>query len=43
MPWRLYFLLAALMIVGTIVHMLALQELNAMQGERSVTIDRLTD
>ena len=43
MPWRLCFLLAALMIVFAIAHMLALQKLNAMQGERPAAIDGLTD
>lgn len=38
-PWRLCFLLAALMIVFAIAHMLALQTLNAVQGERPVAID----
>jgi hypothetical protein len=34
MPWRLCFLLAALMIVFAIAHMLALQTQHAVQGER---------
>ena len=43
MPWRLCFLLAALMIVFAIAHILALQRLNALQGDRPITIDRLAD
>jgi hypothetical protein len=34
MAWRAYFLLAILMIVFAFAHVIALQKLNAMQGER---------
>ena len=43
MSWRLCFLLAGLMILFAITHILALQKLNAMQGEKPATIDILTD
>lgn len=43
MTWRLYFMLAVVMIVFASAHMLALQKLNAMQSERPPTIDRLAD
>lgn len=43
MSWRLYFLLAALMIVFAFAHILALQKLNAMQSDRPAAIDRLAD
>ena len=43
MPWRLCFLLAALMIVFAIAHIFALQKLNAGQGDRPAAIDRLAD
>ena len=43
MPWRLYFLLAALMIVFAFAHLLALQKLNAMQSETPAAVDVLTD
>lgn len=43
MSWRLYFVLAALMVVFAIAHILALQKLNAMQGEGPAAIDRLVD
>jgi hypothetical protein len=44
MSWRLYFLLAALMIVFAFSHVLALQKIEAMQSKRPVTaIDPLAD
>jgi hypothetical protein len=43
MPWRLGFLLAALMIVFAITHIVALQELNVVQGDRPAAIDKLAD
>jgi hypothetical protein len=43
MPWRLCFLLAALMIAFAISHIFALQKLNAVHAEKPVTIDRLID
>lgn len=43
MPWRLCFLLAALMIAFAIAHIFALQKLNAVQADRPATIDRLVD
>jgi predicted anti-sigma-YlaC factor YlaD len=44
MSWRLYFLLAVLMIVFAFAHVLALQKLNAMQSERPpAAIDFMTD
>ena len=43
MAWRLYFLLAALMMVFAFAHIFALQKLNAMQSERPATIDFLAD
>jgi hypothetical protein len=43
MTWRLYFMLAVLMMVFAFAHILALQKLNAMQGERPATIDFLAD
>jgi hypothetical protein len=41
--WRLYFLLAVLMIGFAFAHILALQRLNATRSERPATIDSLTD
>jgi hypothetical protein len=38
MSWRLYFLLAVLMIVFAFAHILALQKLNAMQSERPAAV-----
>ncbi len=38
MPWRLYFLLAVLMIVFAFAHIFALQKLNAMQSERPAAV-----
>jgi hypothetical protein len=38
MTWRLYFLLAVLMIVFAFAHILALQKLNAMQSARPAAI-----
>ncbi len=43
MPWRLYFLMALLMIVFVSAHIFALQKLNATQSERPNTIDFLAD
>ena len=43
MAWRLYFMLAVLMMVFAFAHILALQKLNAMQSERPATIDLLAD
>lgn len=43
MRWRLYFVLAALMIGFAFAHIFALQKLNASQSDSSATIDRLTD
>ena len=44
MSWRLYFLLAGLMIVFALSHVLALQKIEAMQSKRLVTaIDPLAD
>ena len=43
MAWRVYFLLAVLMIVFAIAHIVALQKLNAGQSERPVTVDMLAD
>lgn len=43
MPWRPYFVLAALMIVFAFAHILALQRLNAMQNENPAAVDRLAD
>jgi hypothetical protein len=42
MAWRLYFMLAILMVFA-FAHILGLQKLNAMQGERPATIDFLAD
>ncbi len=38
MAWRLYSLLAVLMIVFAFAHIVALQKLNAMQSERPAAI-----
>ena len=38
MAWRLYFLLAVLMIVFAFAHIFALQKLNAMQSERPAAV-----
>ena len=38
MTWRLYFMLAVLIMVFAFAHILALQKLNAMQSERPATI-----
>lgn len=44
MSWRLYFLLAGLMIVFAFSHVLAVQKIEAMQSKRPVTaIDPLAD
>jgi hypothetical protein len=43
MPWRLCFLLAAFMIAFAIAHIIALQKLNEVQGDRPASIDRLAD
>jgi hypothetical protein len=43
MTWRIYFVLAVLMAVFAFSHILALQKLNAMQGERPATVDLLAD
>jgi hypothetical protein len=43
MTWRLYFMLAVLIMVFAFAHILALQKLNAMQSERPAAIDFLTD
>jgi hypothetical protein len=43
MAWRTYFMLGVLMIVFAFSHILALQKLNAMQGERPATVDLLAD
>ncbi len=43
MPWRLGFLLAAMMIVFAIAHIVTLQKLNVAQGDRPAAIDRLAD
>ena len=43
MPWRLCFLLAALMIAFAIAHIFALQKLSVSQGDRPATIDRMAD
>lgn len=42
-PWQLYILLAALMMVFAFAHVLALQKLGAMQDERPVAIAVPTD
>jgi len=38
MAWRLYFLLAVLMIVFAFAHIFALQKLNATQSERPAAV-----
>jgi hypothetical protein len=38
MAWRVYFLLAILMIVFALAHVIALQKLNAMQSERPAAV-----
>jgi len=43
MPWRPYFVAAALMIVFAFAHILALQRLNAMQNENPAAVGRLAD
>jgi hypothetical protein len=43
MAWRLYLMLAVLMMVFAFAHIFALQKLNAMQSERPATIDFLAD
>jgi hypothetical protein len=43
MSWRLYFLMAFLMIAFASAHIFALQKLNAMQAERPATIDLRSD
>lgn len=43
MRWGLYFSLAVLMAVLAFSHVLALQKLGPMQGERPATIDLLAD
>jgi hypothetical protein len=44
MSWRLYFLLAGLMIVFAFSHVLTVQKIEAMQSKLSVTaIDPLAD
>jgi hypothetical protein len=43
MAWRLNFLLAALMIVFAFAHIIALQKLNAAQGQKPAVIDLLAD
>jgi hypothetical protein len=44
MSWRLYFLLAGLMIVFAFAHLLALQKLSAMQSWRPpAAIDLMAD
>ena|ERR1700730_17489801 len=43
MAWRIYLLLAILMIVFAFAHVLALQKLNAMQSARPASVDVLAD
>ena len=43
MAWRIHFMLTVLMMVRAFSHILALQKLNAMQGERPATVDLLAD
>jgi hypothetical protein len=43
MVWRIYLMLAILMILFAFAHVLALQKLNAMQSERPASIDVLAD
>jgi hypothetical protein len=43
MPWRVYFLMAFLMIVFASAHIFALQKLNAMQSNSPAGIDLLAD
>jgi hypothetical protein len=43
MSWRLYFLLGALMIGFAFAHIVALQKLNAMQGESPAAMDPPSD
>jgi hypothetical protein len=38
MAWRLYFMLAVLMMVFAFAHIFALQKLNAMQSERPAAV-----
>ena len=38
MTWRLYFMLAVLIMVFAFAHILALQKLNAMQSERAAAV-----
>ncbi len=38
MTWRLYFMLAVLIMVFAFAHILALQKLNAMQSERPTAV-----